>query len=131
MNKETSRKTEIEKRILVECRKHKDLEWAKIASHKIYATIKIWMKDEIDKYKKIKLFQFIHNPCIHESAYTTISTHRTKKGAWKSMNKFLNDRFNEEYNFRNMYGKYRSDFFGTWKVGSHESNRIRETELED
>ena len=32
-----------------------------------------------------KVYAFIYNPCIHESAWATVSLHKTKKGAEMAM----------------------------------------------
>lgn len=49
-----------------------------------------------DKKKMTEVFAFMYTHCIYESAMATMSLHLTKKGAYKAMNKFLNDRFNVE-----------------------------------
>lgn len=37
--------------------------------------------------ESLSLYEFCYNPCIHESAPITISTHLTKEGAQKAMRK--------------------------------------------
>jgi hypothetical protein len=59
------------------------------------------------------IYEFLFNDCIYESSPRTVSIHRTKKGAYKAMNKYINDYFNKErdcailgghkYEFRNLY----------------------------
>lgn len=38
----------------------------------------------------MQVWAFWRNPCIYESAAETISLHRTKQGAWKAKNRFMN-----------------------------------------
>ena len=52
-----------------------------------------------------QIFVFMYNHCIYESAMAVMSCHRTKVGAYKSMNTYLNDRFNEERENQIRYGK--------------------------
>lgn len=52
----------------------------------------------------MKIYEFVYNPCIHESAPVTISVHRTKEGALKAMRKHKNAerrKFNEIYAVKN------------------------------
>ncbi len=72
-----------------------------------------------------KVYIFYHNPCIHESAAYPVSLHKTKKGAYKAMNKWLNDTFNEKYSDRLLYGKHNNDWYFTFKVGVHQSWCVR------
>ena len=46
------------------------------------------------------VYEFLYSDCIYESAMATISLHKTKKGAYKAMNKHLNDLFNKKRNER-------------------------------
>lgn len=77
----------------------------------------------------MKIYEFLYNSCIYESAAGTMSMHRTKAGAYKAMNKWLNERFMKEYDERIKYGKDRSGLCGAWKVGTHEWWGIGEQEL--
>lgn len=43
------------------------------------------------------VYAFMYTPCIYESAASPISLHTTKKGAFKAMNQYLNDRWYGEY----------------------------------
>lgn len=80
----------------------------------------------------MKVYEFLFNGCIYESSAATMSLHKTKHGAWKAMNKWLNNRFIEEYDFRNKHGKFKEDeLCGAWKVGVHEWWGIGEIELLD
>lgn len=64
------------------------------------------------------LYQFLYCPCIYESAYTCISIHKTKKGAYKALNRYLNNQFMKEYNHRIKFGKFKG-LFNTWKINVH------------
>ena len=70
------------------------------------------------------LYTFLFCDCIHESAFATMSIHLTKTGAYRAMNKYLNDSFNERRNYQ-MRGEKRHRkmnffMFEAWKVGSIE-----------
>lgn len=45
------------------------------------------------------------------------------------MNKWLNERFQNEYDQRIMFGKDRNRLDGAWKVGTHEAWTVGEQEL--
>lgn len=77
----------------------------------------------------MKVYEFLYCSCIHESSYRTMSLHKTKSGAWKAMNKWLNERFQNEYDQRIMFGKDRNRLDGAWKVGTHEAWTVGEQEL--
>jgi hypothetical protein len=80
----------------------------------------------------MKIYEFLFCSCIYESSFATVSIHKTKKGAWKAMNKFLNDMFMEEYNERIRFGKFRGkQLCGAWKIGRHQSWSVGEIELLD
>jgi len=76
------------------------------------------------------IFEFLYNDCIHESAFATVSTHRTKKGAEMAM-AFHKNEAKEEWDKDNKELKeaglepYKSEF------GEHESWHVRETKLLD
>ena len=55
-----------------------------------------------------EVYVFMYCDCIYESAYFPKSIHRTKKGAFKAMNRYLNDRFLEHRRIESTHGK---DFF--------------------
>lgn len=40
-------------------------------------------------------YQFLYNPCIHESGSITISIHLTKKGAWDALKAHKIERYND------------------------------------
>ncbi len=88
----------------------------------------------------MKIYEFLHCSCVFESAYATISMHKTKAGAWKAMNKWLNERYWKEWDFRMKVGKEKPFFYAdeqgkqkyllsAWRVGTHEAWTIGEQEL--
>lgn len=79
----------------------------------------------------MKIYEFIFCHCTFESSALTISIHKTKLGAFKAMNKFINDEFLHEYNQRIIYGKYKSIFGNAWKVGVNQYWGVVEKELLD
>lgn len=74
------------------------------------------------------IYQFLYCGCIHESSYATISVHKSKLGAYKAMNKYLNEQYNNWYNDRIIYGKERTHID---KFGIHESWTISSIDLKD
>jgi len=70
------------------------------------------------------IYEFVYTDCVYESAMTTISVHRTKRGAYKAMRKFITDRYMDWYDERIIYGKPkiyldgadRFDPFGMWEI---------------
>jgi hypothetical protein len=52
-----------------------------------------------------KVYIFLHTGCIHESDYKTVSIHKTKKGAYRAMNSYLNREFEKSRIFKYLYGK--------------------------
>ena len=72
------------------------------------------------------IYEFRYTDCIYESGYYTISVHKTLKGAYKAMRKFLTNSYMEWYNERITYGKYNFDSF----VGT-QSWKISKTKLEE
>ena len=78
--------------------------------------------------KKLEfIFEFVHTDCVYESGWVTISVHRTKKGAYSAMNKFLNSRFNESRDETILYGK--SKTFD--HVFEHEGYGVQQTILNE
>lgn len=78
----------------------------------------------------MKIYEFLYCCCVHESSYQTMSFHRTKAGAYRAMNKYINEKFMEEYDERIKHGKGEA-IFRAWKVGAHEAWCINERELLD
>ena len=62
------------------------------------------------KICKQVVYAFMFTYCIHESAMSPMNIHLTKKGAYRSMRKFLNDSYMEWYNERITYGKSKDKF---------------------
>lgn len=52
-----------------------------------------------------KLYAFMYTSCIFESAYGTVSLHRSKRSAFKAMNKFLNTEWYNAYDEYLQHGK--------------------------
>ena len=74
------------------------------------------------------VYAFLYCGCVFESAFATMSLHTTKKGAYKAMNKYLNDEYNKMYNKRNMSGKFVSRY-STFKVGVHCAWKVEPIEV--
>ena len=70
-------------------------------------------------------YQFLYTDCIYESAYATMSTHLTIKGAYRAMKKFLEKGYAEWREDGIMYGKQR------FKFGEHEAWTIKKIEIID
>lgn len=78
----------------------------------------------------MKAYEFLFCDCIYESSYSTISLHKTKGGAFKAMNRYLNTKFQEELNSRLMYGKlYDHDDY--WNPFKFQGWAVSEIEIED
>lgn len=54
--------------------------------------------------QQVIVYSFWRNPMIHESAAATISLHRTKVGAWRAKNRFMNDLVMQERDFAIQHG---------------------------
>ncbi len=76
----------------------------------------------------MKVYEFIYCDCIYESAYATVSMHKTLAGAYKSMRSNLLKEYDDWYNNRIMFGKDRdrTDKFGIFSRWS-----VRDTILQD
>ena len=53
----------------------------------------------------MEVFGFLYTDCIHESAMSTMSLHKSKRSAYKAMNKYLNSRFISAREEQIRYGK--------------------------
>jgi len=72
-----------------------------------------------------KFFTFVYNPFIWESAASTVSVHKTKKGAYEAMRKHKLELYEEWILFRSQIAK--SQRFSTYgKFGEMEYWGIRE-----
>lgn len=74
----------------------------------------------------MKIYEFLYCSCVHESGYSTISLHRTKEGAEKTMK---NHKKNERRKFNKMYKGTDLEQYMTF--GKHEDWRIGIQELLD
>lgn len=72
-----------------------------------------------------EVFEFLYTDCIHESAMATMSLHRTKKGAYKAMRKFIETKYAE---WREDGIKYGKQYF---KFGNHCAWCIKPITLND
>lgn len=71
------------------------------------------------------LWEFLYCPCIHESAASTISLHRTKKGAELAM-EFHKAEALKEFN------EWQEGLDNTYfKFGEHEYWEVREIEIQE
>jgi hypothetical protein len=88
----------------------------------------------------MKIYEFLYCSSVFESAYASISLHKTKRGAWKAMNKWLNERYWREWDIRMKIGKEKPYFYkdeqgkqkyllGVWRCGVHEAWTIGEQDL--
>lgn len=77
----------------------------------------------------MEIYEFLFTDCIYESAYATMSMHRTKKGAYQAMRKFILDGYYSWYNERIIYGKFKSERITQDKFGTHQRWTIRSTQL--
>lgn len=68
----------------------------------------------------MKIYKALYNPCIHESAWHTLSIHRTRRGAEMAMEFHKNEE-------KEKYDKY----IGDDKFGEHEDWCVWEDELLD
>ncbi len=89
-----------------------------------------WYMDHHSTNKETKIYEFIYNDCIYEGGWVTMSIHRTKKGAYKAMRRFLIDSYMDWYNERMFYGKG-GYFGGIDKFGRHSGWGVREVVLND
>jgi len=72
-----------------------------------------WLNDKgyVIKNKKVQeirdktLYVFLYNDFIHESAYSTISIHTTKKGAYKALKEHKLQEYQDWYEDRMVNGK--------------------------
>ncbi len=74
------------------------------------------------------LYQFRYLYCIYEGSWNTVSIHKTKKGAYMAMRKFLLDRYQDWDKVRRAIGYTRTD---TDKVSHHDLWNIKSIELKD
>lgn len=79
--------------------------------------------------EKTIIYEALYCCCIHESSYGTLSTHRSREGAEKAMNKH---RDAEKKEWDEMYRDVEEpSLFEDMKFGQHEDWDVREIELLD
>ena len=76
-----------------------------------------------------QVFGFIWNGCIHESASGPMSLHRTKKGAYKAMNSYLNKEFMKHRDEQLLYGK--GHVCMRYKFGAHCAWAVHPIEIQE
>ena len=77
----------------------------------------------------MKVYEARYCPCIHESAYSTISTHRTEKGARSALAKYVNERRNED-NEMNAF-RIQENIEGRFSPLDNERWQVVQTELQE
>ena len=73
------------------------------------------------------VYAFEFCSCIYESGYSTMSLHRTKKGAYNAMRKYLLYEYNQWHDDRTFFGKNKR--FGE-KFGVHQSWGVSKIDLQ-
>ncbi|PHR23588.1 MAG: hypothetical protein COA36_16790 [Desulfotalea sp.] len=53
-----------------------------------------------------EVYVFSYCDCLYTSQYSIISLHKTKKGAYKAMNKYINDKFTQDREDNIRFGTY-------------------------
>lgn len=93
-------------------------------------------KEKVAMYMKLpkreivmKVYEFLYCPCCHESAFATISIHRTKAGAYKAMRNHRTSAYLEWYEDRMRFGK--TPIFSEYPYDFGKDWMIREIELND
>jgi hypothetical protein len=74
------------------------------------------------------IYEFLYCSCIYESAYSTMSIHKTKSGAYRAMRKFITEEYQKWYDERIRKGKRK---FSIQKFGIHEGWFVFEREILD
>ena len=75
-----------------------------------------------------KVYQFLYCDCIYESSHLTMSLHKTKKGAYQAMRKYIIKNYTDWYDERILWGKDRKSSI---KFGTHENWCVKEITLEN
>ena len=71
----------------------------------------------------MKVFEFLYNGCIHESAAATHSIHKTRKGAEMALE------FNKQRAIKEWEEMYEPEEREQYPFGQHQYWGIRETEI--
>ena len=69
------------------------------------------------------VYEFLYNDCIHESSYAIISTHKTLKGAYNAMRKFIYGSYLEWNDERIRFGKSKGEkpfYAERWRINKKE-----------
>ena len=76
--------------------------------------------------REMKVYAFLYNSCIYESAYATMSLHKTRKGAEMAMAFHKAEKEKEHWDIYN-----RPDDYYTSPFGEHEDWRVEEIEVQN
>lgn len=65
-----------------------------------------------------KVYAFLYTPCIYESSFSTMSLHRSKKGAYRAMRGFIEESYREWRESGLKHGKQdiKHGAFENWRV---------------
>lgn len=75
------------------------------------------------------VYKFLYCSCIYESSFATVSIHKSKKGAYKAMRKFILDEYTSWYDNRIKYGKFKC--LGISKFGESQAWYVEQQKLEE
>lgn len=74
----------------------------------------------------MKVYAFLYNPCIHESAFATMSLHKTRKGAEMAME------FHKAEAEKEHWETYdRAEDYIMHPFGEHEAWKVEEMEVQE
>jgi len=86
-----------------------DEEYQKISSEidRKYSKVGLLAQELISSWKQNEVHEFLFCSDVDESSFYTMSTHKTKLGAYRAMNKHINKLFQSERNNCIRFGKWR------------------------
>jgi len=67
----------------------------------------------VQKQAPLTLYEFVFCDCIYESAFATMSVHASKRGAYKAMNRYINDKWHAD---REQCRSFMPLFANAWKI---------------
>lgn len=76
------------------------------------------------------IYSFLYCPCIYESSYQTISLHKTKRGAYNAMRKYLIDNYLEWDEKRRQIKKWQR-YYHYNKFGVDQKWKVKAVNIED
>jgi hypothetical protein len=90
------------------------------------------LKAELERERELRkerIYEFLYNSCVHESAWATMSLHRTRSGAKKALWEHMKTSF---LDYRNNYKKYCiENSLPIPRFASHEDWCIHEVEIKN